>query len=270
MSDYEVFPARLSWSDAVDDVAAAGIDSRVLRLVSKPKNFSVLPNLRKLTALWCFDINEDSLEIIAQCPTIKRLYIDGLKAKDLMALARLPALEVLSLESNSKVTDLNPLESQYGLKGLGVVSFRNLHSIEKISELRELRSLALSGSMWTRMTIDMLEPLSELTHLEDLDLSNLKVKDDSLRALGGLKQLRNLNVANFYPLEEFAWLSSRLRNTKCTWFEPYIDFDYQSCKKCGNRSMVMLSGRGTSTLCKLCDNLRLTKHIDKFNKAAEN
>ena len=33
--------------------------------------------------------------------------------------------------------------------------------------------------------------------------------------------------------------------------------------------MVMLAGRGTSQLCKVCDRAKLEKHVERFNDARE-
>ena len=174
---------------AVEDVTLSELNSSILRVVSKTKNFENLLSLGNLSNLWCFNITEKHLQIISQCRSVKRLYLDGLRTENLAALSKL-SLEVLSLEGNSKINTLKALESQSRLKGLEVINFKNLHSVREISHFKELRSLAFSGSMWTRMTIDTLEPISELEHLEELDLCNLKAKDDSLTMLGGLKRLR--------------------------------------------------------------------------------
>lgn len=268
-SEFEVFPNLREWPKAIEDLGLADADSSVLRVVSKVRNFGTLADFSKLQDLWCFDINDERFRSICRSTNLRRVFIDGLRTDDLSGLNNLIKLEVLSLDSNSKINDLAVLRHRSTLRGLGIINFKNLHSVKDISTLTSLKVLRISGSMWTRMTLDTLEPLSEMTQLKELSLNNLKATDNSLRALGKLKQLENLYLPNFYPVEEFGWLSSRLKNTKCTWFEPYIDFDYRSCKKCGNQSMVMLSGRGTSIICKLCDNTRLAKHIDKFNKAAQ-
>lgn len=268
--NFEIYPAHRLWPEAIVDLEQATQDSSKLRLVSRVKNFDILASFSKLEDLWCFDINDDRLQSICSCSGLKRLFIDGLRSDQLAQLDKLMLLEVLSLDSSPKTTDLSALKHRTGLRGLGIINFKNLHSVSEISALTELRILRIAGSMWTAMTLETLNPISAMTNLEELDLSNVRVRDKSLRGLAGLQKLKNLNIANYYPIEEVAWLSTQLKNTKCTWFEPYIDFKYATCKKCGRNTMVMLSGRGTSSLCKNCDSLRLAKHIDKFNKAADN
>ncbi len=269
MFEYEVFPAKRTWPNtSLNDIAGVPPETTTLRLGSKALNFSTLQTLVNLTDLWCLNVGENELATIAKCVGIRRLFIDGLKGKDLEQLNLLESLEILYLERNSKVTNLSPLRNCSSLKGLGIVNFKNLHSIVELAGMKDLRKVVVEGGMWTRRTIDTLAPLSGLSKLEELDLANVKVADNSLKALEPLRQLRELTVANFFPTEEFAWLSTRLTKTKCTWFMPYIDLEYSACKKCGKNKMVMLSGRGTSSLCKACDSTKLARHIEKFNNAA--
>jgi hypothetical protein len=268
MTEFEVFPSLMEWPDASLDIARVELDVERLRLVSKVASFRRLSSLGHIRDLWCFDINDENLAAIGECQSLRRLYIDGLKVSDLSSVVRLLNLQVLSLDSCSWISNLEFLRSCSVLKGLGIINFKNVRSVEEIGRLKDLRVLAIAGSMWTQMIIRTLGPLSGLAKLEELDLSNTKVMDESLRPLGELRALRSLNIANFYPMEEFAWLSSRLKNATCTWFSPYIDFEVSRCKKCGGKSMVMLAGKGMPKLCKACDRSRLARHVESFEAAA--
>ena len=77
-----------------------------------------------------------------------------------------------------------------------------------------------------------------------------------------------MDLPNFYPVEEFARLSARLPKTECTWFEPFVPVEYSSCRKCSQSTMVMLTGKGTSTLCASCDEARVLKHDEYFRTVA--
>lgn len=259
----------MEWPEAIHEVAKTSNETERLRLVSKVSGFEKLSHLPGLKDLWCFDINAKRLEILRRCKTLERLYIDGLRTADLFVLRDLSQLEVLSLERCSQISKLDALQSNLNLKGLGIINFKNVDSISVVGKLTNIRALAIAGGMWARMKIRTLGPISELEYLTDLDLSNLKVEDESLRPLGGLENLRYLNIANFYPMEEFAWLSGKLKNAKCTWFAPYIDFKHGMCKKCGSATMVMLTGKGKPQLCKHCDDGRLAKHVHAFHKASQ-
>ena len=105
-----------------------------------------------------------------------------------------------------------------------------------------------------------------MTNLKLLEITNVKSTDKSLSALAELKNLNELLIANFFPMEEFARLSIKLPNTKCTWFKPYVPIESFECKNCGSNSMVMLTGKGKSIICSICNSNKLNKHLDDWEK----
>ena len=258
----------MDWPDAVVNQQEISRSERDLRLVVGFSDYSVLPDLSNLRAFWCFGIDEKKWARISNCSGLRRLFIEGLKVRDLSRVHNLTNLEVLGLEDCSLIVDLDEIGKLYRLKGLAIANFKNVHSLKPLANMVELRHLAVTGGMWTRMKVDSLDPLSSLTKLEWMDLGNTKVVDDSLQALGNLTQLEYLNLPNFFPMEEFAWLSGRLPRTKCTWFEPFIDLPFMVCKKCGSFEVVMLAGKRKPNLCKRCDATRLQKHAEEFHRIA--
>src|SRR5205823_12591042 len=149
------------------------------------------------------------------------LYIENIKTETLGALKKLTNLRVLGVETCSRVASLAAFSDLQSLSGLAITHFKNVHNLDPLGNLRELRALADSGSMWTRMQVDTFRPLEQLENLELLHLTNIKTEDESLRPLAGLQNLKQLDIANFYPMSEFAWLSQRLRKTECMWFQPF-------------------------------------------------
>ncbi len=68
-------------------------------------------------------------------------------------------------------------------------------------------------------------------------------------------------------MEEYAWLAAKLPNTECRWFSPYYDLagtGIGRCKKCKHEALVMLTGKGMRTLCKLCDETKVRQHEVAF------
>lgn len=267
----EIISWLAEWSDTVGDVNLVSKDSEKIRLTAKAKGIEKLSEFRQLKSLMCFQINQELLKHICSCESLESLYIDSFKANDISCFQRLEFLKVLSLESCSIIDNLSEFSKLQKLQGLAIVHFKNVHKIEPLSKLTNLRQLKISGSMWTRMNIETLAPITELRNLEYLSLTNLKVKDESLKPLANLSRLEQLDVANFYPMEEFAWLSSKLKNTKCGWFSPYIELTSSwKCNKCNKDTMVMLTGKGKTNLCKECNHKRLEKHIAEFENIASN
>jgi Leucine-rich repeat (LRR) protein len=215
-----IFPASREWPPAIDDVVKAPLDSTSIRLISGAQKFDKLPSYGALKALWCFDIDEKKLRSICECATLESLYVENVKTENLGCLDKLVNLKILGVESCSKATSLTAFHGLQSLSGLAITHFKNVHDLRPLANLRSLRALAVAGSMWTRMQVDTLKPLEELKGLELLHLTNIKAEDESLSPLAALQNLRQLDIANFYPMSEFARLSQRLRTTRCAWFQP--------------------------------------------------
>jgi hypothetical protein len=262
-----IFPMRREWDRAVDDVALVPANAVSVRLVSGAKHLARLPSYTKLKSLWCFDIGADALDAICRCAALESLYIDNVKTGDVSPLKRLADLKVLGLERCSKLTSLADLAELESLQGLGITHFKNVRDLGPLARLKGLRALAVTGSIWTTMRVASLQPLEELRVLEFLHLTNIKPDDGSLKPLARLTSLKKLELANFYPTSEFAWLARRLPSTECQWFRPYVEVSSLTCKKCGAASMAMLTGKGTMA-CMACDQLKLEKHMREWTVAS--
>ena len=262
----QIYPARLLWSGACNDVRSVPPDVTRLRLVNKAIGFENLHRLKSLEALWCFGIDQTKLEQIAACGSLRELYCEyNLRITDLGCLKKLRHLEVLRLDSCSSIKSLEQLGEFTRLRGLGIENFKNVHDIKPLSKLTNLSALSVEGSIWTRMKIDSLAPISKLEELEFLGLTSLKVLNESLGPLANLKKLKKLSLANVYPFEEFARLAVKLPNTECQWFEPYISMGL-TCEKCKEEKRVLTTGKGQSLLCPRCDARRLQQHVTEFNR----
>ncbi len=264
--DASIFPAKLSWPDAVNDLDKVDSKERIIRLVTGANNLDSLIKFEGLKRLWCFDINEKHLEIIGKCKSIEQLYIENLKSDRLSIFTNLPNLKVLSIDTCSKVKTLDALGHLANLQGLSIIHFSKVSDINPLSRLNNLSELAIAGSIWKRMKIQSFKPLEQLKNLELLHLTNIMPVDGSLEPLQNLKRLKQLDLANFYPMEDFAKLAGILTKTSCAWFKPYINTSFSPCKKCGKESIVMLTGRRKPSLCGKCDTKRLNKHVAEFKR----
>jgi hypothetical protein len=262
-----LFPQMAGFPAAVSDVADAARDLTALRLVSQARNLPLLRQLPKLERLWCFDLNAKSAPIVGALSGLLRLYVDGIRLAELGPFAGLTRLEVLSLEGCTRVESLRELAPFRGVQALGVTHFPKVRSLEPLTDFDSLQALVVAGAIWTRMKVESLAPLARLSRLRHLHLTNLKALDESLDPLAALTGLETLELANFYPVEEFARLSARLKNTTCAWFAPFLPFRSVACPKCGQRKMVVLTGKGMPALCMSCDEKRVRKHKDRFRDA---
>jgi len=267
MDRSDLYPALVGFPPAVAVVPDAPSDVTDMRLVADARGWERLPECRSLARLWCFRVNQQRLAVITQCRSLKRLYLEGIRAP-LHGLAELTNLVVLSLDSAPLLSSLDEIPTHAPLEGLSITNAPKVSDLTPIRDRHQLRALNVSGGMWSRMTVDSLDPLGGLTRLRSLDLLNLKVRDESLEALGSLVGLKELNLANFYPLREFARLSARLKHTQCSWFRPTVDLPNVRCPRCGKTSLVVLTGKGTRTMCRSCDTERIRRHEDLFQELA--
>ena len=261
-----IFPSRLNWPQSTNNLDEIPRRTEAVRLVSKATGYDKLIEFKQLSALWCFGVDQKKLIQISECKSLNKLYLDyQLRIEDLSPLQRLPLLDVLRLDSCSRISSLEQLGELRHLTGLAIENFKNVHDIKPLSMLTDLSELAVEGSIWTRMKINSLEPITKLANLQYLSLTNLKVMDESLVPLHALKNLKQLLIANFYPAAEFATLAAKLPGCECQWFEPFVSLSL-GCKTCDEENRVMLSGKGTSTLCPRCDAARLQRHVDEFER----
>ena len=268
MKAIDLFPARAGFPQAVIDVGEASPDITELRLVSKTTHLDSLPGLIHLRRLWCFAVTEKRLSTISRCTTLRRLYLDGVRAGNIGDLRRLTELEVLSIDSATKLNSLEELSVFSTLQGLAVLNSCKVRSLQPLSRMTHLTGLAVAGGMWSRVIVESLLPLSELKGLRYLHLSNLKAQDATLEPLSKLTQLDTLDLPNFYSVAEFARLSARLKGTQCTWFSPTVPVPNIPCTKCAGSTKVILAGRGTKTLCSRCDERKVKEHEDLFRTLA--
>ncbi|MEQ1636808.1 MAG: hypothetical protein ABL903_08940 [Methylococcales bacterium] len=188
--------------------------------------------------------------------------------QDLEAISGLQSLRALSIGSSTRVKSIEPIGA---LQSLTLLELENLKSISNFSPLRRLKalkSLAVTGSMWSRQAIESLDPFASMTWLTSLAIDTSSVS--SLRPLSWLVRLRELGLGGRLPFEEYAWLSAMLPNTECRWFAPFYDLvasGYGACKSCHRDSMVMLTGKGKPVLCKHCDAAKVAKHVALFEAA---
>ncbi len=136
---------------------------------------------------------------------------------DFDALRNLVNLKGMELTDNTKVTSLNGLEALTELQVLALVNCPINVDLGPISAAKDLRYLWLSSRYQKPMVVSSLSPLSSLTRLERLKLTNVRVEDQRLTPLLKLENLVELELPTFFPREEFVALAESLPNAKGHW-----------------------------------------------------
>lgn len=261
-------PLVTEFPEATPDVAELPLHVTSVRLIAKVRNFSELLSRTAIERLWCFEIDARRFQTVSGCLGLTQLFIDTLRVEDLSGFMRLKNLRSLSIDSAPKINSLDRLADLHWLKAIGLVNLRRVKSLEPLSRLNELQALAVAGGMWTDMKVDSLAPLASLKQLRFLTL-RVKSADDSLEPLHELNALEELECAgNYYPVEEYAKLAAALPDAECVWFKGGMPLSDVRCKKCGQFDMVLLTGKGTPTLCRSCDEKRFRKYVEAFQAIA--
>lgn len=228
------------------------------------KNINRLADLN-IDNMWLIGTNDKQLREILPLAKLKYLNLYQVLAKDLTILEEQVSPETIILNWNTKATRLWNMSKNQSLKTLEIRDFSKLEEIDQLSLAGQIEKLVLGGGHDKALKIKTLRPLSHLTNLRYLGLTNLKVEDDTLEPLAALINLNELEISNQFETREYAWLASRLKDTKCRMFQAT-----NLCKVVGvDNKLVwdtMITGRRKSFLLSTKDQTKIEKHIREFER----
>jgi Leucine-rich repeat (LRR) protein len=230
-----------------------------IAIQGKTKNLERLKELSGIEKLWLYTVNQTEFDLIVRYVRPKIFYIYEMRVEDLSSLELLSNTEKIYLCWNTKSSKLWDLSKNANLRSLSIEDFKRLNDLEPLQYCRNLEELRLSGGIWNTLKIDTLEPLKKLTNLRYLNLTNIRVKDESLEPLTHLRKLEELIISNQFPTEEYARLSVALPNTKCDYFRPYVKLNNPIDGK-----DIMVIGKRKTFLNSLTDANKLQKYEEQF------
>ncbi|MED5224625.1 leucine-rich repeat domain-containing protein [Bacillus safensis] len=250
--------------EVAHDLANVDENSTELLITGKTKNIERLKSFSNLTKLWIYKVNQKEFNTILSLVNPKMLYMRELRVEDLSIISSLKDVEVLALEWNTKAQSLWDLSKNTFLKTLSITDFSKLNDIAPLQKKTDLEWLELSGGLFNSLNLNTLQPLRYLKNLTYLCLSNIKVKDESLEPISKLVGLKELEISNQFPIEEYARLSVTLPNTKCDRFAPYIFLSSPIVDK-----DVMVIGKRKPKLNSKVDGAKLQKYEEQFKAYQE-
>ncbi|WP_339209155.1 leucine-rich repeat domain-containing protein [Bacillus sp. FSL R5-0432] len=245
--------------EVVHDLADVDENSTELLIIGKTINIEKLKSFSNLTKLWIYKVDQKEFNTILSLVNPKMLFVHELRVEDLSMISSLKDVEVLALEWNTKAQSLWDLSKNTFLKSLSIKDFSKLNDIAPLQKNTGLELLELSGGVWNSLNLNTLQPLRYLKNLKYLCLSNIKVKDESLEPISELEGLKELDISNQFPTEEYARLSVTLPNTKCDRFAPYIFLSSPIVDK-----DVMVIGKRKPKLNSKVDGAKLQKYEKQF------
>jgi hypothetical protein len=239
-------------------------NEKSLHMSVSAKNLDRLKEL-SIENLWLIGANDKELRKILPLVNLKYLKLYQVLAKDLTILETLNKTETIILNWNTKSTSLWDISKNKCLKTLEITDFSKLEEIDQLSLATQISDLTLGGGHDKPLKINSINPLKNLTNLNTLSLTNLKIAEDTLQPLGHLKSLETLFLSNQFETREYAWLATRLPKTKCKMFQAT-----NSCNIVGAANKLvwdtMVTGRKKSFLLSTKDQVKIDKYIKDFEK----
>jgi hypothetical protein len=145
--------------------------------------------------------NQAWIEAASSSSTIRALFLDRPKTKDLSPLANLPLFN-LTVSYPSHVKDWGFLERFPSLLRLSLHNTLSITSLESVGKLRGLEVFQLSGGYSKCLRLPSLVPLACCENLRVIDLANVRCADPSLRPLLSLSALRRFDCPLYWPADE--------------------------------------------------------------------
>lgn len=246
--------------ETVSDLAVIEAPPRQIGISGDTKHLERLGEWPELADVWIFNANEKQFAQIAALINPRLLYLYGVRITGLDCVKSFPRLKYFGLDWNTKVTSLAPLAEMTGLRLLSIEDVIKVRDLSPLAELADLEGLQLSGGVWNVFKPDTLEPLQHLRRLQELWMISIRVKDQSLRPIETLTELRYLQLNNKFPTEEYARLSVLLPHCKCDMFQPYSE---------AHDDLVMITGLRKPFLHKENDKDRIEKYVKQWKALQE-
>ncbi|GAA0787401.1 hypothetical protein [Marinobacterium sediminicola] len=232
----------------------------------------VLPSLDKVEYVWFSSrANQELFDAVCDMKSLKGLYIKWSGIKSIDNIVRAKGLKYLHIGSSPSLAPLEPLGDLPSLEWLELENIKACSDLSFVRQLTGLKGLSIAGdgNSIKYLKAKTLEPMTALQDLYWLSLGTFMVEEDGLLPLAKLGKLKYLSISNKYKFEEVAALAGARPDIECDLFEPVSGvYDFFACKKCGEKKMVLPTGKGKLWMCQSCDAVKIQKHRDQFNKIA--
>lgn len=204
--------------------------------------------------------------------------VDFFKLKsveDWSLLGTLPNLEYVNFFHNQRITSLWDMSGNKSLKGLSILDFSRLKSIDGIGAAPALKYFNIGNAIWSRAVIDSFMPLSN-TNLEYVNFSGKKIADGNFSFLETMPYLKYFS-GYMLTTEQCAWLFENYPevdfSTKGTqpdrlkgvvYFDDYPDYSGKS-----DSHVACMVGKGKRIFACAGNEAKIQKCIDEFTLLKE-
>jgi len=158
----------------------------------------ILPKLDNLKYLYLsHTINQDYFETICKIPNLKGLFIHNSKISNFSSIGNLTKLEELHFCGSLGISTLDGIQNLTKLKFCVLDKFFGIESVNEMSNLLTIEKLHLfAGLHGQKLNLKSIEPISELKNLKELAL-DIKTNID-IRPLLRLEELELLILPDYY------------------------------------------------------------------------
>jgi hypothetical protein len=205
-------------------------------------------------------ISDRELPSLAAFLDVKYLHFYELRAADLSPFSAIPNLRNLKIHWNTKLIAVDAIGQLHGLESLVLVDVPKVSDLSPLEALSELAALEFSGGIWKPNHVISLAPIASLTKLEELVLTNLRVKSGGLRPLGGCRSLKTLTLSNQFDTEDYSYLSVALPQVQCESFAPWVRVNHSDGKD------TMITGRRKPFLNSKTDAAKISEYEVAFRQ----
>jgi len=207
--------------------------------------------------------NDKNFSNVCRSLTAKTIYFYEMRVTDVSALTEISKARKIAINWNSKLSDLMPLSGLINLEALALINTPKANDLSFLSSLKNLRAFEFSGSptLSSKNNAITLDPIEELTQLEELRLEGLTVRTGGLRPLAKCPDIKRLVVSNTFATDDFAYLAAMLPNTECRYFRASVPVIGDAL---GEGIDTMVVGKRKPFLNSKADAKRLKRYHDKF------
>lgn len=154
--------------------------------------------------------NQDWIDLVAQTPSIKAVYVDRPRARNLN-LKPLTSLKLYHFSTSypSGVKDWSFLAEIPTLRKLALHNTLSIRGLEPLEKLTELEVLILSGGYSSVLHLSSLSVLINLKKLKAIFLAALRFESWNLDPVLGLPDLVCFDAPLYWPKEEIEKLARR-------------------------------------------------------------
>jgi hypothetical protein len=215
--------APSAWPSEVRSIEDIGDVQSDARIQAKGRTSAGLRQKRSLRRLWIDAASEEWIREVAELGQLEVLVINGTSSADLAPLSQLMGLRRLIVREAPHLASLQFVSTLRALEALGFTNAPGIRDLQPVSDLTQLAAFALEVSAagadaGMDVAVETLKPLTALSCLEWLYLVSLKVADESLEPLIGLKSLKVLECGARFPAAEFKKLHLANPQLVCQWF----------------------------------------------------